>query len=433
MNRRTLLMSLGAVLSWCRKPVPSRPVIVIGAGIAGLAAAFTLRKHGFPVVILEALDRVGGRVHSISDFSSQPVDLGAELIHGGTVASWDAVRKLGLETRPLASVLQFQGRASGPLDPDPSAAAMEALGAAVESLPDAEDLSVAEVLERVRPNISATDFQSLSKLIALDLDPTRTSARSVLAVRSDPHREGGDFMIRGGMSGVVAAYESDAEKRFGFVVEHVEVVDGGVRVTSRTGEVVLGSSAIVTLPLGVLRHQDVRFTPPLSAEKQRAIDGLGMTTALKLLLRFPKRVLPVGVDAVLVPDGLPRAFWVTGFDGATEQVLTGWAVHDDARALLAMGEQAALQRALGTLRREVSGSIPDPLSMRWSEWETKPFARGAYSATPVGAGRFRAVLAAPTLGRLHWAGEATANDTEASTVHGALLSGLRAAKEVLGA
>ncbi len=302
----------------------------------------------------------------------------------------------------------------------------------MDSLPEAVDLSVTEALERLRPKISDPDFQALNKLAALDVDAPRTSARAVLAVRSDPHREGGDFMLRGGMGQVLAAFESDAERRLGFVVEHVEVVDDGVRVTSRTGEVVLGSSAIVTLPLGVLRHHDVRFTPPLPAEKQQAIDGLGMTTALKLLLRFPTRVLPAGVDAVLVPDGLPRAFWVTGFEGATEQVLTGWAVHDDARALLAMGEAAALERALTTLRREVSGTLPDPLSMRWSEWESQPFSRGAYSATPVGAGPLREVLARPTHGRLYWAGEATANDAEASTVHGALLSGLRAAKEVLG-
>jgi monoamine oxidase len=396
MNRRTVVLLLGALLTRCRRPAPARPVIVIGAGIAGLAAAFALRRQGYPVVIVEALDRVGGRVYSSSDFSSQPIDLGAELVHGGSVVTWDAVRKQSLETRPVASVLQFQGRVAAALDPEPSLASTEALVALIASLPDWQDLSVTEALDQLRPTIAPGDFQALTKLASVDLDPEHSSARAALAVRSDPHRDGGDFMIRGGMSGILAAFESDADRRLGFVVEHVEVVPDGVRVTSRTGEVVLGSSAIVTLPLGVLRHRDVRFTPPLPVGKQRAIDGLGMTTAVKLFLRFPRRVLPAGVDAVLVPNGLPRAFWVTGFDGATDQVLTGWAVHRDAMTLLAMGETAALERALDTLRREVSASLPDPLAMRWSEWESHPQFRGAYSATPVGAGPLRAVLAAPS-------------------------------------
>lgn len=379
MNRRTVLLALGAVMSGCgallrgrRRPVPTEPVLVLGAGIAGLAAAATLRKSGFPVLLLEAQGRVGGRVHTVRDFAAQPIDRGAELIHGGSVASWDTVRALGLQTRPLASVLQYQGRVAGAVDPEPSASSMEAFAALVKALPEAEDLSVAEAFARLRPKLSQADASAIAKLLALDLDALRSSARALLAVRSDPHREGGDFMVRGGMGQLLAAFESDAEQRLGFVVEHVEVLADGVRATSRDGQVVRGSSAILTLPLGVLRQRAVRFTPPLPAEKERAIDGLGMTSAVKLFLRFPTRVLPEGVDAVLVPEGLPRGFWVTGFEGAAEQVLTGWAVHDDARALLAMGKQAALERALSTLRAEVSASLPEPLAMDWSEWESDP-------------------------------------------------------------
>jgi monoamine oxidase len=191
---------------------------------------------------------------------------------------------------------------------------------------------------------------------------------------------------------------------------------------------VSGSAAIVTLPLGVLKAGGVRFSPPLPQAKRAAIDGLGLTAAVKLFYRFARPVLPPGADALSVEAGLPRFFWVSTPPGAPDQVLTGWAVHAQARELLALGEEAALARGLATLQ-SVLGPVA-PVARRLSEWETDPFTRGAYSMTPAGAAGLRAALAEPAHGRLFWAGEATASDAEASTVHGAYTSGLRAAEAV---
>ncbi len=414
----------------CRRAPPKDPVLVIGAGVAGLSAAARLRRAGLPVVVLEARDRVGGRVHASTTFAAHPIDLGAELMHGRGIATWELVTDRRARTRPVSNVVERHAGQLMPFHGEPSDAVATAFVELVAGLPSGADLTLAQAFERLEPRVPPEALRALRTQVSLDADLETMSARAVLAIVSDPNREGGDFVIEGGMSGLLPALQGDTRVRLGFVVEHIEVLSGGVRVTSKAGEVVAGSSAIVTLPLGVLRANDVRFSPPLPTQKREAIEGLGMAAAVKLFYRFSTPAVRAGTDALVVDDALPRFFWVGTFRAGGEQVVTGWATHDDARRLLGMGETAALTRGLEALRHALRSNVT-PVSMRWSEWESQPFTRGAYSMTRAGGLGLRERLATPTEGRLFWAGEATALEAEASTVHGAFNSGRRAADELL--
>ena len=305
-------------MPWCRRAAPKEPVLVIGAGVAGLSAAARLRRAGFPVVVLEARERVGGRVHSSTTFAPHPIDLGAELMHGRGIATWDLVRQRGLRTRPVSNVVEFRAGKVVPREGDASDAASTAFVELVNGLPEGADLTLAQAFERLEARLPPGELHALRTLASLDVDLEQVSARAVLAILSDPNREGGDSIVDGGMAGLLPALESDAEKRLGFVVEHIEVVPHGVHVTSRAGEVVKGSSAIITLPLGVLRANDVRFTPPLPKDKQAAIEGVGMSAAVKLFYRFAAPVVPTGTDAIVIEDALPRTFWVSTFESGGE-------------------------------------------------------------------------------------------------------------------
>lgn len=240
----------------------------------------------------------------------------------------------------------------------------------------------------------------------------------------------GDFRILDGYDCLI----NDLAKRLAIhlntVVETVEWGVGGVRVHTSSG-VFEADQAIITLPLGVLQSGRVRFVPELPADKQTAIAGLRMGPVIKLIYRFEEAVLPLGILA-LYSAGNPPMWWSPSFgQEAGTVVMTALASGDYARDLLALGEAGALAKALGTLHSELNRPDLTPTDSRLVNWVGDPFSCGGYSVTPPGQAGTRAVLAQPVDNRLFWAGEATAPNPWAATVHGAYASGQRAAREIL--
>ncbi len=216
------------------------------------------------------------------------------------------------------------------------------------------------------------------------------------------------------------------------MVDTLEWGVSGVRATTTDGRVYRADQAVVTLPLGVLKAGRVRFSPELPEEKLLAIAQLGITDAVKLFFQFDQPILPEGIVELYVPGANPDEWWSsTRGHGVELEILTSLATGDKARELLALPREKALRSALETLRQALGRPELTPIKARLAHWRDDPYILGAYSKASVGASKARSVLAKPVLGRLFFAGEHTASNAWAATVHGAYASGRRAASEVL--
>jgi monoamine oxidase len=188
----------------------------------------------------------------------------------------------------------------------------------------------------------------------------------------------------------------------------------------------------------VLKAGSVRFDPPLPPARRQAIDALGVTSVAKLMFGFDRRVFPAGCDSLMDFSNPIPLWWA--WDGTTDrsrkdlEIVVAWAAGDISHRLRARAQDPdeILMLGLDSLRDLTGEPGLEPVFATWHDWETDPFALGAYSSVPPGAEDAYRALGTADTGRLLWAGEATIPG-QSKTVHGAIASGRRAARDVLRA
>lgn len=417
-------------------------VIIIGAGAAGLAAARHLHDLGHQVTLLEARDRIGGRVWTRFDLAPHPVELGAEFIHGDNVITWELARKYGLGIMFEAANSDYYVHIDGQLRRD---AELEQIPH-IQLLEEFNEIALAWVAEG-RPD---TDLRAVLEHWAgrqpIELAPALWRLLNHLAAPG----WGADFDDLGVYGMQELSYEGDGRARYRLVEGYATLLDhlaaglsihyaspvreiawsgAGVRATVTGGQSYRADRAIITLPLAMLQAGDVVFKPLLPPEKQVAIEGLGCGHVAKLILRFKKAFWPPDMAGFLTELD-SQLWWRPGWGRPQEQplltALTGGAA---ANALEARPE-AALDAALDHLATIFgSGVTGDYETGEVIAWGNDSFAKMGYSYVPVGGVGLRARLAQPVENILFFAGEAT-HPIRAGTVHGALESGFRAANEI---
>ncbi|MBW4437792.1 MAG: FAD-dependent oxidoreductase [Pleurocapsa minor GSE-CHR-MK-17-07R] len=405
-------------------------VLVIGAGMAGLKAARDLQDAGLAVQVLEARDRIGGRIHTDRDFAPVPAEMGAELIHGLGAETWEIVRQQGIATRPVRRILMRGNKGRWqPLEEVSNGDRDWELPV----LPQDHE-SVQAYLSRLR--VSPNEYPDLVHRLRIDTAELHEVsalevAQQVSAQLEEGELEGdADFRVHGGYDQLVHALADGLHIHHGAQVELIDYSGLEVRVYCTNGALFTAPRVILTLPVGVLQSRMVRFLPALPASRQAAVDALKMSDVVKLHVYFDAPVFPPGVDGMVDLDGTPPYWWnASSGSGAQGELLVGWGAGDAARRLIALGPQDGLALALDQLRGVLGRADLKPAAARLHHWNADPFARGAYSFVPPGAHQARSVLSAPLEDRLFWAGEAT--DSRYGTVHGAYRSGARAAVEVL--
>lgn len=433
MRRRALIGAALAGLWPLRAPAQDLPVLVIGAGAAGLAAARVLADAGRAVQVIEARDRIGGRVATVRPWGA-PVELGAGWVHGvrGNPLT-DLARAAGERLVPQGEGLVLRDAAGQRADlarrlPRAADLVAEARAAAerrarAPSLAEAvmahPDWRAADPLLR-----EAVSFHVVTE-IELDYGADWTDLSSWWFDAGDAY-PGGDARPAGGYDRVLAPLARDLPIRLNAPVAALEATAGGVEAHLADGTRIAGAAAVVTLPLGVLKAGAVRFTPELAPARRRAIERLGMGLLTKLFLAFDRPFWEPDAHWLGLP-GTSHPLWVA--DGAT---LIGLQAGSVAELAERQPDAARAAAALADLRRAYGAAVPAPRHIAAARWRDDPHARGAYSFVPPGATpEDRAALAGPDWdGRLILAGEATSANHPA-TVHGAVLSGRQAARRLI--
>ncbi len=421
-------------------------VVVVGAGMAGIAAADRLRRLGYDVRVVEARNRVGGRIHSWRGWPDSVVDLGASWIHG-----YHAGNPITPIARRAGARLVSSSYSSGRVHIDPS------LRADVTAPHSARWARIVEQAERdasrrphdeslaqaVRRRVACSDLDAFEKdELAFYLngnyttewgaDPDELSAR-----KADQGKEygptGEDAFFPHGYDQVTNYVARNLTIDTGVVVRRVVLRHRGADVHTSAGTI-HARAVVVTVALGVLKHEGIEFVPPLPERHERAINRLGMGVLSKTFLRFEAPFWPVDVDWQEYV-GPRHGAWAEWFSMAKAgpPVILCFHGGDRAREIEKTHPNDVRDEAMRTLRTMFGQQIPEPLALTTTAWSRDQFAHGSYSTNAVGSTRAdRRALGEPVDGRLFFAGEATEPDYS-STVHGAYRTGLRAARQVAAA
>lgn len=421
-------------------------VVVIGAGMAGLGAARTLSDAGWNVLVLEARERIGGRVWTSRAWPDMPVDLGASWVHGvKRNPLMEIAQRHGIATRAThadsLTLHDVDGKALTEAQEEALFDRFEAVMARLARLQESHegpDLSFAQAMQKVAGKDWATP--DLKRKLAYCVNGTieqeyACDARDLSFLHYDDERSfgGGEVIFPGGYGQVPVAVARGLSIRFGQPVSVVRRKGKGVEVLTPGGPI-RASCAVVTLPVGVLQSGAVRFEPGLPTAWTRALGRFGMGLLDKCYLRFPRAFWPdttEWIDYVSDPPG-HWSEWLNFQALAGKPVLMAFHSGSIARGLEAREDREVVDSAMATLRRMFGRDIPAPTALQRTRWAKDRYAFGSYSYPRPGCGKEnRRTLATPVDGVLYFAGEATADHP--GTVHGAYLSGLRAAREIMQA
>ncbi len=426
----------------------SADVLVIGAGMAGLAAARTLQQAGKQVIVLEGRQRVGGRVWT-AQLAGQTIDFGASWIHGVTGNPLTALAKqVGAATVAVDYKNMARFKPVGTELTDGEDAALEALWLAFGTWRQAQmalggaDQSLHTAIDNYASNngLSSADRTSLNYMLASEVEHEYAQDAGQLSVQHyDDTGElpGGDVIFINGYRQLVDLLAQGLDVRLNTVVTGIDTSGSGAKVTDSTGQIWTGSRVIVTLPLGVLQANKVQFAPALPQAVQSAIGGLGMGILDKFFLSWQGVAnMPAWPTAhilgrVTEPAADPWVEWLNAHQLLQIPVLLGFVAGAPAVPLETQSDAQVQNQAYTAAKSLFDGDLPAPAAFGRTAWGLDPFALGSYSSVRVGGSRGDCdTLAKPVSAQLFLAGEHTHGEHQ-GTVHGALLSGQRAAAQVL--
>ncbi len=444
-------------------------VIILGAGVSGLSAAIALAQAGLSVTVLEARNRIGGRIFTKYDSDRTPIELGAEFVHGLPPEIWMPVQDNHLDVTELdGDNWCFR---------DGKLCACDFFGDVDKILSkmkeNVRDHSFLSFLERQFPNPKHDPKLEQAKAWARGYvtgfnaaDPGEVSVNWLTEEMDAEEQIEGDraFRINNGYHALIEILVRQLKSlnvpiHLNRIAESIRWSRGKVEVRGHAAKKQFKYTAarvLITVPLGVLLANPrekgaLRFHPQLPSSKQKALSKLAMGHVLRITLQFKERfwekVHPHRNDSnspsdktlsdlsFLFSDDQWFPTWWTKMP-ARLPIITGWAPFKCADKLSGHNSRFVVDKALTTLSRVMNfpkKSLADQLEAAYfHDWQSDSFSRGAYSYVKVGGKNGSGVLGKPVEQTLFFAGEATDTSGHTGTVHGAIASGKRAAKEILG-
>ena len=418
-------------------------VVVVGAGMAGLTAARALAEAGLRVAVVEARERIGGRILT-ERVGGEAIELGAEFIHGRPPELWALIDEIGLETYERGgSRVCFEDGALADCGEE-----IDEAFEPLEKLKDFEgpDVSFAEFVagEQMTAEERGRIVGYVEGFNAADHRVASAAALGMQQRAEDAIGSEHNFAVRGGYDQLPAYLGERVAALGGRVVTEAAVREvrwrrGRVEVVTALGRF-QAAKAVVTLPLGVLQRGDVVFSPrPASTLEAAEQMRMGQVRRFTLMFRerFWERLPPqpalCELSFLFAFSEMPPVWWTPHPEAG--HAITGWVGGPRSAALAGMDADELGRRgcaSLATIFGVEEGVVRELLvGCSTQDWQHDPYARGAYSYVATGGLEASRKMAEPVEGTLFFAGEHTDVTGHWGTVHAAMRSGLRAAKQVL--
>ena len=464
--------------------MPTPDVLILGAGAAGLSAAIDLARTGLNVEIIEARDRIGGRIFTQhDDNTNHPIELGAEFVHGLSPKIWIPLQQNKIQTTEVAGDLWCS--INNKLEPCNFFPQADKILSAMDDR--SPDESFLDFLARRFPGHEREEAKQWATGYVTGFnaaDPAQVSVRWLVHNSRAEEQIEGDraFRIAGGYQTLIDIFQKELYALQ--VPIHLNTMASEIKWSSRSVEIktdcvgaalqahlaerssatsranarqpgrgrpglhtsFIAPRAIITLPLGVLQAMpdSIRFDPELPETKKTAMQKLAMGKVVRVTLSFRERfwqnIHPAGESRSLANlsflfshDNLFPTWWTQM--PLHLPIITGWAPGRSAESLAGLSKDQIIDKALTSLSRllrlEKSNVQPQVTAAFLHDWDSDPFSLGAYSYAKAGGEGCQQTLAAPLDNTLFFAGEATDTAGHNGTVHGAIASGKRAAAEIL--
>ena len=434
--KQSTLLSIGGLLipstflSTCRKENLFEDinydgkVIIIGAGAAGLYAAYILKSKGINFQILEASSKYGGRLGKLTGFANFPIDTGAQWLHGKNSILGDLITKSNTTITLDDSETKYWFN-----------------NQLVNSLPQNTDIFEGDNL----PDISYKDYALQKglgneyKYIVENIAGDQGAAASRLSVFGNNQDEENwisgddDFKFQETFFDLFdkqIASEVKDKILLNTIVSKIDYSQSEIIITASNNRLFNADKVIITVPIPILKSGDIQFIPALQNEKTNAFSKIGMDAGMKVFLKFNNKffdqnIIGGAICAAYADDSIGKA--------QSDNILLAFIMGDQAAYLTALANDTAITNALlQELDMMYNGQATTSfIASHVENWTTNPFVKGAYSYSTVGMGDARKIATQAISKKLYFAGEAMNINGHHQTVHGAVETGYREVMNIL--
>ena len=428
--KQSTLLSIGgllipsSLLSACRKETLFEDVnydgkvIIIGAGAAGLYAAYMLKSKGIDFQILEASSTYGGRLGKLTGFANFPIDTGAQWLHGKNSILGDLIKKSKTKITLDDSETRYWFN-----------------NQLVNSLPQETDIFEGDNL----PDVSYEDYALQNglgneyKYIVENIAGDQGAAASRLSVYGNNKDEENwvagddDFKFEETFFDLIDTQIANQVKDnilLNTVVSKIDYSQSTILITDSNNNTFNADKVIITVPIPILKSADIEFIPALPDEKITAFSKIGMDAGMKVFLKFSNKffdqnIIGGSVCAAYADDRIGKA--------QNDNILLAFIMGEQAEYLTSLGSDAAITSALiQELDIMYNGQATASfIASHVENWTTNPYIKGAYSYSTIGMGDARKIASQALSEKLYFAGEAMNTNGHHQTVHGAVETGYR--------
>ena len=435
MNRRhflkqSFLLTIGGILlpstllTTCRKETLFEDVtydgkvIIIGAGAAGLYAAYILKSKGVDFQILEASSTYGGRLGKLTGFANFPIDTGAQWLHGENSILGDLIKSSKTKITRDDSETKFWFN-----------------NQLIDALPQNTNIFEGEEL----PDISYEAYALQNglgneyKYIIENIAGDQGAAASHLSVYGNNKDEENwsagddDFKFEETFFDLIDKEIGSQVKDqilINTIITKIDYSQSEIKLTDSNNNTFNANKVIITVPISILKSGDIQFIPALPIEKTTAFSKIGMDAGMKVFLKFSNKffdqnIIGGSVCAAYADDSTGKA--------QNDNILLAFIMGNQAEYLTSLGSDVAITAALlQELDLMYNGQATASfIASHVENWTTNPFVKGAYSYSTVGMGDARKTASQALGEKLYFAGEAMNTNGHHQTVHGAIETGYR--------
>jgi monoamine oxidase len=422
-------------------------IIVVGAGAAGLVAARELSRAGRKVMVLEARDRIGGRIHTIRQTGFRNnIEGGAEFVHGNLPLTLQLIKEANVQSNVIDGEV-WQHKQGSFQQQEGFLEETEIITQKLEALE--RDMSVNEFLDTFFANNEYAGLRQDIIRFVEGYDAADVSKASVAAMASEfAEQEEEQYRVSGGYSAIInhlwqQCKTQGCQLELNTSVKEVKWRKDHVEITASDGQLYSGNQVLVTVPIGILQanEQDVnaiKFEPAIP-DKIAAAKTIGFGPVIKFSLEFEdafwtkvpgQRLSRLGF---LFSEATVPTWWTQAPESSN--LLTGWLAGPKCSSLAGACDEELLRNALHSLAAifhiDETNLRTSLVAWHISNWAADPYTRGAYTYSTVEDHEARKKIMEPVEGTLFFAGEGAYIGPDAGTVEAAIHSGLKASKAIL--